>query len=171
MENLRKNIVLIGMSGVGKTTIGRVLSKKINRKFLDMDQQFEELTKIRITDFFSTYGEKEFRRVEKSIIIDILSKNSKLVISTGGGVFSDDEIRDLIIKQSLTIFLNASLETLRDRLKKNFSNRPLLSRGNLRNNIEKLYDKRIKNYMMAKYIVSVDNLSIEEVVSNIMRKI
>ena len=65
MENLRKNIVLIGMSGVGKTTIGRVLSKKINRKFLDMDQQFEELTKIRITDFFSTYGEKEFRRVEK----------------------------------------------------------------------------------------------------------
>ena len=63
------------------------------------------------------------------------------------------------------------METLRDRLKKNFSNRPLLSRGNLRNNIEKLYDKRIKNYMMAKYIVSVDNLSIEEVVSNIMRKI
>lgn len=171
MNNSSKNIVLIGMAGVGKTTVGRVLSKKIQRKFLDMDQEFEDQTKIRITDFFAVYGEKEFRKIERRIINDVLTKNKKLVVSAGGGIFSNDEIRDLIIKKSITFFLDSSIETLAERLKKNFSNRPLLNKGNLRDNIEKLYEKRIKDYMMAKHIILVDNLSVEDVVLNIIKRI
>ena len=171
MNESSKNIVLIGMAGVGKTTVGRILSKKIHRKFLDIDQEFEEQTKIRITEFFTIYGEEEFRKIERRIINDILTKNNKLVVSAGGGIFSNDEIRDLIIKKSNTFFLNSSIETLAERLKKNFSNRPLLSRGNLRENIEKLYDKRIKNYMMAKHIILVDGLSVEDIVLNIIKRI
>lgn len=171
MNNSSKNIVLIGMAGVGKTTVGRVLSKKIQRKFLDMDQEFEDQTKIRITDFFAIYGEKEFRKIERRIINDVLTKNKKLVVSAGGGIFSDDEIRDLIIKKSITFFLDSSIETLAERLKKNFSNRPLLNKGNLRDNIEKLYQKRIKDYMMAKHIILVDDLSVEDVVLNIIKRI
>ena len=171
MKNSSKNIVLIGMAGVGKTTVGRVLSKKIQRKFLDIDQEFEDQTKIRITDFFAIYGEKEFRKIERRIINDVLTKNKKLVVSAGGGIFSNDEIRDLIIKKSTTFFLDSSIETLAERLKKNFSNRPLLNKGNLRDNIEKLYEKRIKDYMMAKHIILVDNLSVEDVVLNIIKRI
>ena len=171
MNNSSKNIVLIGMAGVGKTTVGRVLSKKIQRKFLDIDQEFEDQTKIRITDFFAIYGEKEFRKIERRIINDVLTKNKKLVVSAGGGIFSNDEIRDLIIKKSITFFLDSSIKTLAERLKKNFSNRPLLNKGNLRDNIEKLYQKRIKDYMMANHIISVDDLSIEEVVLNIIKRI
>ena len=171
MNNSSKNIVLIGMAGVGKTTVGRVLSKKIQRKFLDVDQEFEDQTKIRITDFFSIYGEKEFRKIERRIINDVLTKNKKLVVSAGGGIFSNDEIRDSIIKKSITFFLDSSIETLTERLKKNFSNRPLLNKGNLRNNIEKLYQKRIKDYMMAKHIILVDHLSVEDVVLNIIKRI
>ena len=171
MNNSSKNIVLIGMAGVGKTTVGRVLSKKIQRKFLDIDQEFEDQTKIRITDFFAIYGEKEFRKIERRIINDVLTKNKKLVVSAGGGIFSDDEIRDLIIKKSITFFLDSSIETLAERLKKNFSNRPLLNKGNLRDNIEKLYQKRIKDYMMAKHIILVDDLSVEDVVLNIIKRI
>lgn len=171
MNNSSKNIVLIGMAGVGKTTVGRVLSKKIQRKFLDMDQEFEDQTKIRITDFFAVYGEKEFRKIERRIINDVLTKNKKLVVSAGGGIFSNNEIRDLIIKKSTTFFLDSSIETLAERLKKNFSNRPLLNKGNLRDNIEKLYEKRIKDYMMAKHIILVDNLSVEDVVLNIIKRI
>lgn len=171
MNNSSKNIVLIGMAGVGKTTVGRVLSKKIQRKFLDIDQEFEDQTKIRITDFFSIYGEKEFRKIERRIINDVLTKNKKLVVSAGGGIFSNDEIRDLIIKKSITFFLDSSIETLAERLKKNFSNRPLLNKGNLRNNIEKLYQKRIKDYMMANHIILVDDLSVEDVVLNIIKRI
>ena len=171
MNNSSKNIVLIGMAGVGKTTVGRVLSKKIQRKFLDIDQEFEDQTKIRITDFFTIYGEKEFRKIERRIINDVLTKNKKLVVSAGGGIFSNDEIRDLIIKKSITFFLDSSIETLAERLKKNFSNRPLLNKGNLRDNIEKLYQKRIKDYMMANHIILVDDLSIEDVVLNIIKRI
>ena len=171
MKNSSKNIVLIGMAGVGKTTVGRVLSKKIQRKFLDIDQEFEDQTKIRINDFFAIYGEKEFRKIERRIINDVLTKNKKLVVSAGGGIFSNDEIRDLIIKKSITFFLDSSIETLTERLKKNFSNRPLLNKGNLRNNIEKLYQKRIKDYMMAKHIILVDHLSVEDVVLNIIKRI
>ena len=171
MNNSSKNIVLIGMAGVGKTTVGRVLSKKIQRKFLDMDQEFEDQTKIRITDFFAIYGEKEFRKIERRIINDVLTKNKKLVVSAGGGIFSNDEIRDLIIKKSITFFLDSSIETLAERLKKNFSNRPLLNKGNLRDNIEKLYQKRIKDYMMANHILLVDDLSVEDVVLNITKRI
>ena len=171
MNNSSKNIVLIGMAGVGKTTVGRVLSKKIQRKFLDIDQEFEDQTKIRITDFFAIYGEKEFRRIERRIIKDVLTKNKKLVVSAGGGIFSNDEIRDLIIKKSITFFLDSSMETLAERLKKNFSNRPLLNKGNLRDNIEKLYQKRIKDYMMAKHIILVDDFSVEDVVLNIVKRI
>ena len=171
MNNSSKNIVLIGMAGVGKTTVGRVLSKKIQRKFLDIDQEFEDQTKIRINDFFAIYGEKEFRKIERRIIDDVLTKNKKLVVSAGGGIFSNDEIRDLIIKKSITFFLDSSIETLTERLKKNFSNRPLLNKGNLRNNIEKLYQKRIKDYMMANHIILVDDLSVEDVVLNIIKRI
>jgi shikimate kinase len=159
------------MAGVGKTTVGRVLSKKIQRNFLDMDQEFEDQTKIRITDFFAIYGEKEFRKIERRIIKDVLTKNKKLVVSAGGGIFSNDEIRDLIIKKSITFFLDSSIETLAERLKKNFSNRPLLNKGNLSDNIEKLYQKRIKDYMMAKHIILVDDLSVEDVVLNIIKRI
>ena len=171
MSKSSKNIVLIGMAGVGKTTVGRLLSKKIDRKFLDIDQEFEEETKIRISEFFDIYGEKEFRRIERRIIKDVLTKNHKLVVSAGGGIFSNDEIRDLIIKKSDTFFLDSSIKNLTERLKKNFINRPLLNKGNLRDNIEKLYDKRIKNYMMAKHIILVDNLSVEDVVFNIIKRI
>tara|TARA_X000000950_G_scaffold19306_1_gene20891 strand:+ start:2077 stop:2556 length:480 start_codon:yes stop_codon:yes gene_type:complete len=159
------------MAGVGKTTVGRVLSKKIQRKFLDIDQEFEDQTKIRINDFFAIYGEKEFRKIERRIINDVLTKNKKLVVSAGGGIFSNDEIRDLIIKKSITFFLDSSIETLAERLKKNFSNRPLLNKGNLRDNIEKLYQKRIKDYMMANHIILVDDLSVEDVVLNIIKRI
>ena len=90
------------MAGVGKTTIGRVLSKKIHRKFLDIDQEFEEQTKSRITEFFAIYGEKEFRKIDRKIINDVLTKNKRLVVSAGGGIFSNEEIRDLIIQKSNT---------------------------------------------------------------------
>ncbi len=171
MRNSSKNIVLLGMSGVGKTTVGRLLSKKIKRTFCDIDHEFEEITKIRIPDFFSTYGEDEFRKIERNIIKEILNKRENTIISTGGGIFSNAEIRDFIIQKTNTFFLKASISTLINRLKKNFNNRPMLNRGNLKYNIEKLYQKRIKNYMMADNIIEVDDLSVDEIVLKIIKKI
>ena len=171
MSKSSKNIVLVGMSGVGKTTVGRILSKKLNKEFIDIDNEFENITKFKIADFFNKYGEIEFRKIEKKITMNIILNKDNLVISTGGGIFSDIEIRDFIIKNSLTFFLNSSIDTLTSRLKKNFMNRPLLNKGSLIDNIEKLYRNREKNYMMAEHIVIVDNLSAEEVAQKIIKEI
>ena len=171
MGKSSNNIVLVGMSGVGKTTVGRLLSKKINKDFVDTDHEFENITKYKISDFFLKYGEIEFRKIEKKITSDFILNKDNLVISTGGGIFSDIEIRDLIIKNSLTFFLNSSVDTLSNRLKKNFMNRPLLKKGSLVNNIEKLYNERLENYMMAKHSITVDNLSADQVVLKILKKI
>jgi len=171
MSKSSNNIVLVGMSGVGKTTVGRLLSKKLHKEFIDIDHEFENITKFKIADFFSEYGEIEFRKIEKKIATNIILNKDNLVISTGGGIFSDIEIRDIIIKNSLTLFLNSSLDTLTSRLKKNFMNRPLLNKGPLTDNIEKLYRERIEDYMMAKHIVIVDNLSAEQVALKIIKEI
>ena len=171
MSKSSNNIVLVGMSGVGKTTVGRLLSKKLNKEFIDIDHEFENITKFNITDFFSEYGEIEFRKIEKKIATNIILNKDNLVISTGGGIFSDIEIRDIIIKNSLTLFLNSSIDTLTNRLKKNFMNRPLLNKGSLIDNIEKLYKERIEDYMMAEHIVTVDNLSAEQIALKIIKEI
>ncbi len=171
MSKSSNNIVLVGMSGVGKTTVGRLLSKKLDREFIDVDNEFENITKFKIADFFSKYGEVEFRKIEKKIMKNIVLNKDNLVISTGGGIFSDIEIRDFIIENSLTLFLNSSIDTLTGRLKKNFMNRPLLNKGSLIDNIEKLYKNRKKNYMMAEHMVIVDNLSAEQVAQKIIKEI
>lgn len=171
MSKSSKNIVLVGMSGVGKTTVGRLLSRKLDKEFIDIDHEFENITKFKIADFFSEYGEIEFRKIEKKITTNTILNKDNLVISTGGGIFSDIEIRDFIIENSLTLFLNSSIDTLTSRLKKNLMNRPLLNKGSLIGNIEKLYRKRIENYMMAEHIVIVDNLSAEQVVIKIIEEI
>lgn len=171
MSKSSNNIVLVGMSGVGKTTVGRLLSKELNKEFIDIDHEFENITKFKIEDFFSEYGEIEFRKIEKKITTNIILNKDNLVISTGGGIFSDIEIRDFIIKNSLTLFLNSNIDTLASRLRKNFINRPLLNKGSLIDNIEKLYKERIEDYMMAEHIVIVDNLSAEQVALKIIEEI
>ena len=73
MKLKKKHIVLVGMTGVGKTTIGRFLSKEISYNFIDVDIEIERATNLKIKDFFKTYGENEFRKIEKSIFYDSFS--------------------------------------------------------------------------------------------------
>ena len=82
---IKKNIVMVGMTGVGKTTIGKVLSKKLKKKFFDIDFEIENASGLKIADLFSEYGEKEFRKIEKKIIVKILNDYSEAIISTGAG--------------------------------------------------------------------------------------
>ena len=87
MGKSSNNIVLVGMSGVGKTTVGRLLSKKINKDFVDTDHEFENITKYKISDFFLKDEKIKFRKIEKKITSDFILNKDNLVISTGGGIF------------------------------------------------------------------------------------
>ena len=91
--NLRKNnIVILGMTGVGKTTIGKILSKILKFRFIDTDNEIEKASNLKVSDFFEKYGEVEFRELEKKIFLKSLQSKDNTIVSTGAGILSDNEI-------------------------------------------------------------------------------
>ena len=163
-----KNIVIVGMTGAGKTTIGKVLSKEISRNFFDIDQEIEKISNLKIKDFFRIYGEPEFRKLEKSILIKLINEKNKLVISPGAGIFCNEELREFLLKECICVFLNAKLSTLISRLKKNLSNRPKLNKGKLEDNLKQMYKERINLYNKSHFSINVSDKPIFEIVKNII---
>ncbi len=167
MGQLEKSIVLVGMTGAGKTTIGKILAREMKINFFDIDQEIEKVTTLRIKDFFKMYGEQEFRRIEKSTLFKFIKRNEKNVISPGAGIFNDNEIREKLNNDCICVFLNINLNSLTLRLKKNLSNRPKLSKGKLEDNLKEMYIRRIKDYKKSHITIDVNEISIPEVVSRI----
>ena len=168
MSLKNKNIIIVGMTGAGKTTIGKILSKEISRNFFDIDQEVEKVTNLKIKDFFRIYGEPEFRRLEKSILTKLIMEKNKLVISPGAGIFCNEELRKILLKECICVFLNAKLNTLVSRLKKNLSNRPKLNKGKLEDNLKQMYNERIYHYNKSHLTINVSNKTILEIVKNII---
>ncbi len=169
MKLKKKHIVLVGMTGVGKTTIGRFLSKEISYNFIDVDIEIERATNLKIKDFFKTYGENEFRKIEKSIFMTAFLKNKNTVFSPGAGIFSGKELQNVILNQSICIFLNARISFLVSRLKKNISNRPMLSEGKLEETLKQMYIKRVKYYAKSHITIDVEETSISDILSKILK--
>ena len=168
MSLKNKNIIIVGMTGAGKTTIGKILSKEISRNFFDIDQEVEKVTNLKIKDFFRIYGEPEFRRLEKSILTKLITEKNKFVISPGAGIFCNEELREILLKECICVFLDAKLNTLVSRLKKNLSNRPKLNKGKLEDNLKQMYNERIHHYNKSHFSINVSNKPILEIVKNII---
>lgn len=128
----KKNIVLIGMSGCGKTTIGKMLSKELSMDFLDTDELVEKEDGRKIKDIFKEDGEGYFRQLE-SESAKKASKCRNTVISTGGGMILKEENMNYLKENSVTVYLKRSIESIKQTM--DASNRPLLSDG-----LKKLYD-------------------------------
>ena len=167
----KKKIVLVGMTGVGKTTIGRVLSKILRRAFVDIDFEVEKASGQKIHHIFEKYGEDEFRKIEKKTLYRFLNTKINLVISTGAGILGDQETINIIKKNSVCIFLDIKINNLVERLNNNFKSRPLLKNGNLRENLENMIKKRIQNYEQAHIIIPVDGLSIPDIVRRVINNL
>jgi len=138
------NIFLIGMMGSGKSTIGKKLSKKLNIELCDTDNDIASLTNLSIKEIFELYGENRFREMEAAYFKEKIKKG-KTIFSTGGGLILKKSSRKILLNSGLTIFLDASINVLSERIK-NVSNRPLLSSGNKKNILNKLYNQRIEYY-------------------------
>ena len=167
----KKKIVLLGMTGVGKTTIGRVLSKILRRTFIDIDIEVEKASGQKIHHIFEKYGEDEFRKIEKKTLYRFLNTKINFVISTGAGILGDQETINIIKKNSVCIFLDIKINNLVERLNNNFKSRPLLKNGNLRENLENMIKKRIQNYEQAHIIIPVDGLSIPDIVRRVINNL
>ena len=167
----KKKIVLLGMTGVGKTTIGRVLSKILRRTFVDIDFEVEKASGQKIHHIFEKYGEDEFRKIEKKTLYRFLKTEKNFVISTGAGILCDQDTINIIKKNSVCVFLDIKINNLVERLNNNFKSRPLLKNGNLRENLENMIKKRIQNYEQAHIIIPVDGLSIPDIVRRIINNL
>ncbi len=152
--------------GVGKSTIGRLLAKRLKIKFIDVDKIIEKNERKTIKQIFDENGEKHFRRLEKKITLKLL-KNKKAVIALGGGAFINDEIRDKVLKKGVSVWLKVSLDRLYKRYKRN-DKRPLLNRKKLDKEVRNIYLSRKKIYSLANFKINCDNIDKAKIVEKIL---
>jgi shikimate kinase len=140
-------LVLVGMMGAGKTTVGRRLANKLGRDFLDSDEEIEKAAQMTIPEIFEQRGEDEFRTGEMRVISRLL-KDRDIVLATGGGAFANAETRALIKAEAVSVWIKADFELLFARVSRR-SNRPLLRTSNPRATLQKLIDDRYPIYAEA----------------------
>lgn len=151
---LNHTIVLVGIMGSGKTSVGKRLASILGAKFHDSDHEIEEAAGMKVAEIFERFGEDYFRDGERRVIARLLDA-PPCVLATGGGAFVSEENRRIIAKSGTSIWLKAELETLWDRVKDR-STRPLLQQPNPKQVLKNLMEKRHTAYQEATLIVSSD---------------
>ena len=164
---MKKNLVLLGMMGVGKSSLGKIAAKKLGLSFIDTDLNIEKKCSMKISEIFKTKGEKFFRKEEEKEVIESLKKN-ECVIALGGGAFMEKKVREKILKNTISIWLDINLETLNKRIRRNATKRPLIYGNNIKAIINKLYDERKNIYSLAKYKINCNNLEKRIIVKKII---
>ncbi|MGV3651459.1 MAG: shikimate kinase [Devosia sp.] len=159
-------IVLVGMMGAGKTTVGRRLAQRLGRRFIDSDEEIESAAGMSIEDLFKAHGEPEFRAGEARVVSRLL-REPGVVLGTGGGAFMNAETRAEIARQAVSIWLKAELDVLFARVSRR-SNRPLLKTANPRETLKGLMDKRYPVYAEADVTVLSREVSQDQVAADVV---
>ena len=160
-----KNLVLVGMMGSGKSSIGKLLSKKLNFEFIDTDNIIEENEKKTISEIFKDNGEKYFRDIEEIISIKSLKLNNK-VIALGGGGYINPAIRKCTVQRCISFWLSWKNETIINRIQHS-KKRPLaMKMSNI--DLDKLINKRSTMYNLSDYKINCDRLDKKQIVKKIL---
>tara|TARA_X000000950_G_scaffold7857_1_gene8661 strand:- start:70 stop:582 length:513 start_codon:yes stop_codon:yes gene_type:complete len=162
----KENLIFLGMMGSGKSSIGSLVAKKLQLNFIDIDNEIETELGLSIKKIFETKGENYFRKFEEKITLKKL-KSKPVVISLGGGAFTNRNIRKEVIKNHLSFWLNWSDKILVNRIK-NSKKRPLVSNAS-ENEIIDLIKKRSNIYSKALYKIECDSLTKKEIVKKILK--
>ncbi len=164
------NLFLVGPMGSGKTTIGRQLARRLKKSFIDSDHEIEDHTGASISLIFDIEGEEGFRTREKAII-DELTQQENIILSTGGGVILSAENREHLKNRGIVIYLHAPLKKLFYRTSRD-RNRPLLQTNNPREKLRQIVEERDPLYReTADLIVETENRTVHQVVSYIIRQV
>ena len=163
---MKKNLTLTGMMGVGKSTIGKNLAKKLKYNFIDVDKIIEAKEGLSINLIFKNKSESYFRKIENDITLSELKKDNS-VISLGGGAFLNKTIRRNTKKFSTSFWLDVPVYELIKRLKKS-SQRPLLFKKNIDETVKKIYFDRKKIYNEADFRIKCNSLKSREIVNKIL---
>ena len=157
-------IVLIGMMGSGKTSIGKLVAQELNFTFIDTDLEIEKKLNLSVKEIFENYGETLFRKKEFDVF-KLFGNRNNIIISSGGGSFCNPSTYDLIKKNYLSVWLDVNEEILFNRLKRNQKKRPLLyglKENELRNKVKNLISERKDCYNKADIKVELSDQKIKE---------
>lgn len=160
-------IVLVGLMGAGKTTVGRRLATLLRLPFVDADEEIEKAAGLKVTEIFQLHGEAEFRAGERRVIARLL-KGAPHVLATGGGAFMNTETRALMRENAISIWLRADLDVLMRRVEKR-DTRPLLREGDPRETMERLMAERYPIYAEADLVVDSNNGPHASAVAGVVR--
>ncbi|MGO4450689.1 shikimate kinase [Phyllobacterium sp. TAF24] len=142
-----RSIVLVGLMGAGKSTVGKKLASLVELPFFDADNEIEKVSTMTIPELFEAYGEAEFRDLERRVIARML-EDGPIVLATGGGAYMNEQTRGTIAAEGISIWLNAELDVLMNRVVRK-QNRPLLKNDNPRAVMERLMSERYPVYAQA----------------------
>ncbi len=159
-------LVLVGMMGAGKTTVGRRLAVRLGRQFIDSDEEIEKAAGMSIEDIFASRGEADFRTGEVRVIARLL-KEPDIVLGTGGGAFINPETRALVKQGAVSVWIKADFELLFARVSRR-SNRPLLKTANPRETLMKLIEARYPIYAEADVTVVSRDVPQDQVASDVL---
>ena len=159
-------IVMVGLMGAGKTSIGRRLAARLGLPFVDADDEIEAAAGSSIEDIFERLGEASFRDGERRVIARLLD-GPPIVLATGGGAFMDGETRELIATKGISVWLRADIDTLVRRTSRR-NDRPLLKNGNHREILTRLMDQRYPVYQLADIVVDSFDAPAEETLQHVL---
>ena len=162
----KRNLVLIGLMGAGKSAIGRLVAQAMGVPFVDSDHEIERVSRMPITDLFAAYGEAEFRALETRVIKRLLRTGPR-VVSTGGGAYVNERTRKHVKRGGLTVWLKADLDVLWERVNKR-DTRPLLKTENPRQTLENLMNARYPIYAEADLTVISRDVKKETMVEEVL---
>lgn len=152
---ITRPVVLVGLMGVGKSTVGRKLAGLLKRDFVDADEAIVEAAQLSIAEIFAQFGEPYFRDGERRVIARLIEEGHG-VIATGGGAFVDPATRALILERGIAVWIDADVDTLVERTARR-NTRPLLRNGNPREILTRLAAERAPFYAEAPIRVRSDN--------------
>ena len=162
-----RSIVLVGMMGVGKSSVGRRLAVRLSIPFVDADSEIETAAKMTIPEIFARHGEPYFRSGEARVIARLLEGGPQ-VLATGGGAFMNADTRALIRQKGVSVWLHADLDVLLRRTSKRRSDRPLLQTDDPSETLRALLAEREPVYALADLTVQSRDVPHEAIVADVM---
>ncbi len=166
MATINDNIFFVGLMGAGKTTIGKLLAKKLKKTFYDTDQEIEKKLGVKVSVIFDLEGEEGFRKRETQMI-DELTNKKDIILATGGGAVLSEQNRRLLKERGKVIYLNAKPQHLAKRISYD-KDRPLLQQGNMLDTLNQLYKDRHPLYLnVAAFVVDTGQQKTQTIIHKI----
>ena len=162
-----RSVILVGLMGVGKSSIGKRLARRLGMPFVDADAEIVKAAGCSIADIFERFGEAAFREGERRVI-DRLLRSGAQVMATGGGAYLDAETRAQIRQSGVSVWLRADLDILVRRLTRRSHERPLLKNGDIRETLSRLIDERYPVYAEADIVVDTADEALDVTVERVI---